>query len=276
MHKNCPFCKKQIKSDDIKCPHCGMTLIEKITNPKSYSTNTQQNYYHKETTDKNNFKKIIKDIKNYFNRPKIYKVKNAYYKNTDKYKKIIIVFAIVIFILGLYSHRIKTVATPNNHTAPVNNQTTNILPITLPQNYNSLDNGTVWGEKSYYFNGYGKLEISNGTSHDAVAKLVSVITDKSVFNVYIKAKSTYTITDINDGNYKLVFNLGNNWDELNKKFLVGNSYEMFEELFDYSTTISQEGDYEYTNYGTFRVTLNPVLNGDAKTNPVNPDTFNNY
>lgn len=275
MHKNCPFCKKQIKSDDIKCPHCGMTLIEKITSSKSYSSNTQQSYSYKETTHKNIFKKTIKDIRSYFNNPKIYKVKNAYYKNKDKYKKILIVIAIVIFIFGLYSHRIRPVTTPNQ-VAPVVAPTVNILPIVLPQDFNSLNNGTVWGKKSYYFNGYGELEISNGTNHDAVAKLVSVITDKSVFNVYVKAKSTYTITGINDGNYKLVFNLGKNWDEINKKFLVGNSYEMFEEPFNYSTTISQEGDYEYTNYGTFKVTLNPVLNGDAKTSPVNPDTFNNY
>jgi len=275
MHKNCPFCKKQIKSDDVKCPHCDMTLIEKITSSKSYSSNTQQSYSTKETTHKNIFKKTIKDIRNYFNRPKIYRVKNAYYRNTDKYKKVVIAAAIVVFILGLYSHRVRPVTIPNQVT-PVVAPTVNILPIVLPQDYNSLDNGTIWGKKAYYFNGYGNLEISNGTNHDAVAKLVSVITDKSVFNVYIKAKSTYTITDINDGNYKLVFNLGNNWDELNKKFLVGNSYEMFEEFFNYYTTVSQEGDYERTRYKTFKVTLNPVLNGDAKTNPVNPDTFNNY
>ena len=38
--KKCPFCKKEIDSNAIKCPICKMVLIEKIPSIKTYSSHT--------------------------------------------------------------------------------------------------------------------------------------------------------------------------------------------------------------------------------------------
>ncbi|MFH1564603.1 MAG: hypothetical protein ABIC82_02010 [bacterium] len=131
-------------------------------------------------------------------------------------------------------------------------------------------------KNSYYLNGLGELQIKNETSLDAIAKLVNTTLNKSVFTVYIKANTTYTINKVKDGNYKLFFNLGNDWDTEVKAFSVNSSYEVFEDLFDFTTREYEEGDYIRTKYSTFEVTLNPVIGGTAETENINVAEFANY
>ena len=106
--------------------------------------------------------------------------------------------------------------------------------------------------------------------------MVNVVTNKSIFTVYIKANSTYEINKVSDGDYKLFFNLGNNWDTKAKAFTVNSSYEVFEDSFDFTTSEYEEGDYINTRYATFDVTLNPVVGGQAKTNGINAVDFGKY
>lgn len=128
----------------------------------------------------------------------------------------------------------------------------------------------------YYLNGLGELKIKNGTNLDAIAKLVNITTNKSIFTVYIKANNTYDINKISNGYYKLFFNLGNDWDADVKAFAVNSSYEVFEDNFDFTTSEYEEGDYMNTRYATFSVTLNPVIGGQAKTEKINVIEFGSY
>jgi len=74
----------------------------------------------------------------------------------------------------------------------------------------------------------------------------------------------------------LFFNLGNDWDTAIKAFTVNSSYEVFEDLFNFTTREYEEDDYIRTRYSSFEVTLNPVIGGTAKTENINVVEFANY
>lgn len=141
-------------------------------------------------------------------------------------------------------------------------------PSAAPNQYVSLSNGTVLYQNVRYITGMGELTIDNGTSNDAVVKLINVSSNKSVYTVYVRSNNSLLIDTISDGDYKLLFNLGNDWNAEHSAFETNSSYESFEEIFDFRTT-----DDEYT---TFSVTLNPVASGNARTGTVNPEDFGRY
>lgn len=194
--------------------------------------------------------------------------------------RFIVVLIITMYVLYLFQDQ-STNININENSQPIpilpNEQTHSPLTTTNnSKNYISLTNGTILSKNSYFLTGSGELQIKNGTTLDAIAKLVSTDTNKSIFTVYIKAKSTYRIEKINDGNYKLFFNLGNDWDTVVKAFKVNSSYEVFEEQFDFATREYIEGNYINTEYSTFEVTLNPVYGGTAETENIDISEFAKY
>ncbi|MFA6554276.1 MAG: hypothetical protein WCS89_02095 [Candidatus Paceibacterota bacterium] len=134
----------------------------------------------------------------------------------------------------------------------------------------SLDNGYVFKKVSSYLDGDGQLLIKNGTSHDAVAKLLRNGT--SIFTVYVRAENTYTITNISDGKYLLAFMQGVDWDTVNKTFVKSANSQSFDDIFDITTT----EDSQYVKYSKFTITLNPVIGGTAETSYMDPAQFNAY
>lgn len=134
----------------------------------------------------------------------------------------------------------------------------------------SLPTGTVIKSRSYYLSGDGELKIDNGTNSDAVAKLIAGGT--SIFTVYIKAHSIYTIKDITNGTYWLVFALGSDWDASTKTFRRSAGFSSFDDPFDFTTW----EDSQYVHYSSFQITLNPVLGGTAETSSVDAAQFNAY
>lgn len=288
MRKSCPFCKKEVDSTVAVCPHCTRVLRETISTNKInyYSQTNQHNASNNEKSNhKNKFVSFLKlqfdKFKKLFSRNKVYVVG---YDKLDKYKKFILIFVAILFFIGLYTKNTRApepsipISVIPNSTENNTIQTTNNTPIQVkdPKAYFSLPNGSVLSQNSYYLNGLGKLEIKNGTSLDAIAKLVNTTINKSVITAYIKANSTYTISKVKDGNYKLFFNLGNDWDTEIKAFTVNSGYEVFEDPFDFTTREYEEGDYIRTKYSTFEVTLNPVIGGTAETENVNVTEFANY
>ncbi|OIP85054.1 hypothetical protein AUK04_01675 [Candidatus Roizmanbacteria bacterium CG2_30_33_16] len=287
MHKSCPFCKKEVDSTVAVCPHCTRILRETISTDKSnyYSQTNQRSTNNEKSNKKNKFASFLKSqvdkFKKLFSRNKVHIVG---YNKQDRYKKFILIFIALFFFIGLYTKNARTPA-PSTPISVIPNsienntiQTTKNTPTQAkdPKTYFSLPNGSVLSQNSFYLNGLGELKIKNGGSLDAIAKLVNTALNKSVFTVYIKANSTYTISKIKDGNYKLFFNLGNDWDTEIKAFTVNSGYKVFEELFNFTTREYEEGNYINTKYSTFEVTLNPVIGGNAETENVNPAEFANY
>lgn len=110
----------------------------------------------------------------------------------------------------------------------------------------------------------GDLEIHNGTSYDAVTVLTT-LEKETVLSVYVRAHSQFIATGICDGSYRLFFVLGEDWDEAKGAFTRPKSYEVFEEMFDYTTTSTAATGWQ--------VTLHEVIGGSAKTESVRPKEF---
>lgn len=131
---------------------------------------------------------------------------------------------------------------------------------------NSLPTGTVLKKRNAYLQGDGELQISNGTTYDAVAKLIRDGT--SVLTVYIKANSTYTMKDISDGTYWLAFVQGTDWNANTQQFNRNAHASAFDETFEFETTTTQ--------YSGWEVTLNPVTGGTAQSSDVDLSQFDQY
>ena len=152
--------------------------------------------------------------------------------------------------------------TPNTTTQA--EQESVIVPDLTPGN--SLPTGTVIKKRSAYLQGEGQLQISNGTSYDAVAKLIR--DGASVLTVYIKANTTYTMENITDGTYWLAFAQGTDWNATTQKFNRNAHASAFDETFEFETTDTRSAGWE--------VTLNEVAGGTASASDVDLSQFNQY
>ncbi len=124
--------------------------------------------------------------------------------------------------------------------------------------------------------GHGTLKIINGTSYHAVAKLVSTVTNKSVFTVFVSAGDQYTIRNIPNATFKLAFASGRRWNVLTDGFDEFAGVSIFRNSMTFDTTTAVEGDQEVTYYHTMEVTLQPVAGGNARTDRVEPNVFEQF
>lgn len=137
-----------------------------------------------------------------------------------------------------------------------------------------MPNGTILSSEPLYLEGLGELKIENGTGLDAVFKLVRNYPKESIYTVYIRAKSTYEISEISDGVYDLYFAHGRDWDKESQRFLVNSSYSKFEDSFDFTTEYQSDGINLIYTAG--RITLHPVVGGSAKTDTVSENEFSQF
>ncbi|MCK5027476.1 MAG: hypothetical protein KAS07_03590 [Candidatus Pacebacteria bacterium] len=234
----CKNCNNQINESSKFCKFCGVKVADR---------NPSQVQYVQQNSRRFDFSKLI-------------------------FNKFTLIVAGVIFIVwisdtGSYSSSSGSKAPLP---PPIVQQTQQESVIDISALDVSLTNGTVLKQNDYYLSGDGTLEISNGTKLDAVAKLVRNGT--SVYTVYIKANNKFTISNISNGVYWLIFAQGSDWNFLTKKFNKNQQYSAFEETFDFETT---EDDLYYYN-SAFEVTLNPVVGGTAETESVDPEQFSQY
>lgn len=120
--------------------------------------------------------------------------------------------------------------------------------------------------------GRGWLRISNGTTDDAIAKLVDSSTGKTCRRVYIRAGDAFKIARIGSGNYVLKFSLGSDYDKDSGKFLRDPSFSKFDDMLDFTVQRTGSG-IEWFNH---EVTLNPVLGGTARTSKISADEFDEH
>lgn len=169
-----------------------------------------------------------------------------------------------LVIWGVFEDSSTSTPLPTPSTTAQSQQESTYVPDLTPGN--SLPTGTVLKKRSAYLQGDGELQISNGTSYDAVAKLIR--DGASVLTVYIKANSTYTMESINDGIYWLAFVQGTDWNADTQKFNRNAHASAFDETFEFETTATQ--------YSGWEVTLNPVAGGTAQSSDVDLTQFDQY
>ncbi|MGJ6965186.1 hypothetical protein ACSDR0_25075 [Streptosporangium sp. G11] len=111
--------------------------------------------------------------------------------------------------------------------------------------------------------GRGKLKVKNGTSRDAVVTLVRG--RSKAISIYIRARSTASISDVRDGTYTIFFTSGHSFDTSKRRFTRAPSYQRFTSRLRFTTTA--------TSSTIWTLTLNPVIGGTARTTGVNPNDF---
>lgn len=121
--------------------------------------------------------------------------------------------------------------------------------------------------------GRGMLTIENGNSLDAAVKLVYANDTGNATGiisrfVYVRQNSSYIITGIPEGNYRIKFNIGKKWNSEGSRFYNGSS-SIFRDIIEYKE--ERVGNSIY--YSNNSITLNPVVNGKAKTYKINEDEF---
>ena len=233
----CKNCGKEI-SDSVKfCKYCG--------SPHNKPNGSTENTYSTPLQSSQDYSKLSQ-------------------KNKSNWGRWVWAIIFIFFLFWLFSDSGSSTSSNNSY----NNTYTPPPKSTIDTSAFdvSLANGTVFKKSDYYLSGQGDLEIDNGTQYDAVAKLIRGNT--AIYSVYIKAKSTYTITGISDGNYELIFTQGSDWNSNTKSFNKNQSYETFEDTFDFETTSSQTTIWE--------VSLRERVGGNAETNTISPSEFNKY
>jgi len=250
--KSCPFCHKKIDSDCKKCPYCGHLLTEDISLNQAFNRPIEQ-----------------------VTATPVEQVTNIRAKNKraehPKFINYFIVLLIVFFVLFALSRNKQLYNEDNSaKTTGVNNSVENA------KYYNSLPNGTIIYSLPYYLAGKGRLKIDNGTNYDAVVKLVINNNNKAIIEVYVEAGDSYTIDNILDGKYMLLFMQGKNWSDEQQRFVLDRNCSKFVDVFDFVTKWTEQDDgilYEYPGY---RVTLNPVYGGNAQTDNISEEEFDKY
>ena len=134
----------------------------------------------------------------------------------------------------------------------------------------SLPNGTEL-RKRRRLNGRGELTVENGTSSDAVVHLVDLSSEKTIRTFYVKAGNTFTERQISPGLYEVYFATGTDWNAGLRTFNSSANYHQFGRNLEFSEKRDPEkGKIEY---GTYQITLQPVMGGNAATFPSDKSAF---
>lgn len=262
MTKMCPFCKKHIDKSAAQCPHCKRILIEYVGN-RNFVPNVSDKLH------KNTLINTVKRTMVLFSKRILSILSGITHFRLNKHSfnlNYLWLIPLVIFIILVAS----------GHAGNVTKTSTSTKETSLPTNYNRLSNGSVLSSRIGGNSGLGTLEIDNGTDDDAIVKLTNAKIGTSLFTVYVQANSKFTIRSIPDGIYELYFQAGKDWDDKTRKFLYYPSFSKFSDDFQYTTTHTETDDAINTRYATYKITLNPVVGGTAKTITIAESEFEKY
>ncbi|MEW2352994.1 hypothetical protein [Spirillospora sp. NPDC029432] len=116
--------------------------------------------------------------------------------------------------------------------------------------------------------GNGRLTVDNsGGSDDALVTLSKG--GKPKMSVYVRHGKKHTVNGVPDGTYTVFFTGGTAWDGAAKAFGRECAFQKFEDPLKYTTTTTAT----HIRYSTWRITLQEVVGGNARTSDVNPDDF---
>jgi hypothetical protein len=119
----------------------------------------------------------------------------------------------------------------------------------------------------------GRLTVSNGTDHHAIAKLIDIEIDSKVLSFAIGARQQSTIYRITDGTYRLIFAFGDRVYVGTDQFESPSGFSKFDKPMSFATTYTADGGYYYE---TLSVTLHAVVGGNAKTSSISRSEFERY
>lgn len=119
--------------------------------------------------------------------------------------------------------------------------------------------------------GYGELNIKNGTSYDAIVNLVEPHAMQAVRSVYVQAGKNFVEKNIAPGTYEIYFSTGIDWDATARSFVKDASYGRLERQISYYE--APDLATGQTKYCGFEITLQATEGGDVASLPVDKQTF---
>ncbi|MER7584528.1 hypothetical protein [Kitasatospora sp. NPDC097691] len=132
---------------------------------------------------------------------------------------------------------------------------------TLPkQQFRSLDNGTM--VRSGKLGGEGEFKVDNGGTTDAVVSLA--LNGKAVHSLFVAKGQKAGIKGVADGTYEVYVADGTDWDAEAKGFTLNCQFTKFQDTFAFETGRTAT---------SWKITLQPVADGNAETSDVDPNTF---
>jgi hypothetical protein len=143
------------------------------------------------------------------------------------------------------------------------------LPIIMAQS-RSLPSETTF--ISQFTGSGGALTVVNGTKQDAFVKLVEPLSRTLIAAFFVKSGTTLTQEQIPDGTYRVLFVLGKGWNSQTQSFNKGKSFARFDKSLNFTTTQLGNG----IQYKVFKITLHPVVGGNARTSGINEQEFSRY
>lgn len=121
-------------------------------------------------------------------------------------------------------------------------------------------------------NGLGELKVINDNPQmDAVA-ILNIADKGAVLAVYIRSKTSFTISGINDGSYDMYFEIGNTWNSSSDRFTDGGGFYRLDRSLPFETIERFDG----TEYSAWTVALEeaaPNANEAGRKISVNEDDF---
>ena len=138
-----------------------------------------------------------------------------------------------------------------------------------PENGSSpLD--SCFGRGEYY--GHATLTIKNGDFSDAIVCLYNVTEGKTIRNEYVQKNSSFTMSSIAEGDYKIRILSGNNWNPIDINSCGGKGkFESDVSFYEFDgTNFFQDSNGKYS---TNTVTLYGVEGGTATSSSMNEDEF---
>lgn len=137
-----------------------------------------------------------------------------------------------------------------------------------------ITNGQMIRNSGLY--GMGQLTVKNGLSIDAAAKLISKRDNSLLAFFTIASFNQFTLEGVNDGNYRLIFCIGEDWDQDRAVFTRPKGCSEFEQPMTFTTTSEYRSRAVFKRYSILEVTLNPVPGGNIRTHRLSQQEFEKY
>ncbi len=147
--------------------------------------------------------------------------------------------------------------------------------LAAPIQNRKFENGTLF--RTSTLNGNGELTVINGLRTDATAKLIDRRDNTCIAHFGISATDTFKLTNLPDGDYKLLFAVGEDWDFDSKRFTCKRRASEFDKPLDFNTSTRSVGAAGYeVEYKVHEITLNPVPDGNVTTHDISESEFDKY
>ena len=165
----------------------------------------------------------------------------------------------------------------NNNSTPSNTYSTPIQTESLYKG-NQLANGSSPFDRCFgkgRYSGQAWIKFDNSNASDAIVSLVNVYSEKTIRNEYVKAGTSYKMSNVPIGTYYIKVYYGNDWNPTKTNFC--GTLGAFDSDEHFSKSDNPNDYIEISNteagYSTWTITLYSVANGNMSTQSTNESDF---